>query len=114
MKPAVAVRADQPTHDATYESTISDDLLRRYDVAGPRYTSYPTADRFVEAFTPEDYAQALTQRRSGAMAMALPLSLYAHIPFCESLCYYCACHKIITKHHDRATGYLRYLTREVN
>jgi oxygen-independent coproporphyrinogen III oxidase len=94
--------------------TISDDLLRRYDVAGPRYTSYPTADRFVEAFAADDYAQALAQRRSGAAALALPLSLYVHIPFCESLCYYCACNKIITKHHDKAATYLRYLEREVN
>ena len=93
---------------------VSSDLLRRYDVAGPRYTSYPTADRFVEAFGADEYAQALTQRRSGAAAMALPLSLYVHIPFCESLCYYCACNKIITKHHDRATPYLRYLSREVD
>jgi oxygen-independent coproporphyrinogen-3 oxidase len=94
--------------------TINDELLRRYDVAGPRYTSYPTADRFVEAFTADDYAQALTMRRGGAAAMNLPLSLYVHIPFCESLCYYCACNKIITKHHDRAAPYLRYLSREVD
>jgi len=94
--------------------TINDELLRRYDVAGPRYTSYPTADRFVEAFTAEDYVQALTMRRGGAAAMNLPLSLYVHIPFCESLCYYCACNKIITKHHDRAAPYLRYLSREVD
>jgi len=94
--------------------TINDELLRRYDVAGPRYTSYPTADRFVEAFTAEDYVQALTMRRGGASAMNLPLSLYVHIPFCESLCYYCACNKIITKHHDRAAPYLRYLSREVD
>ena len=93
---------------------ISDDLLRRYDVAGPRYTSFPTADRFVEAFSAEDYARALKQRRVGAAALALPLSLYVHIPFCESLCYYCACNKIITKHHDRAAAYLRYLAREVD
>jgi oxygen-independent coproporphyrinogen III oxidase len=93
---------------------VTDDLLRRYDVSGPRYTSYPTADRFVEAFTAADYAQALTQRRSGAAALALPLSLYIHIPFCESLCYYCACNKIITKHHDKAAEYLRYLSREVD
>jgi oxygen-independent coproporphyrinogen III oxidase len=93
---------------------VSSDLLRRYDVAGPRYTSYPTADRFVEAFSADDYTQALTQRRSGAAAMTLPLSLYVHIPFCESLCYYCACNKIITKHHDRAAPYLRYLSREVD
>ena len=93
---------------------VSPELLRRYDVAGPRYTSYPTADRFVEAFTASDYEQALQQRRSGAAALVLPLSLYVHIPFCESLCYYCACNKIITKHHDRAAEYLRYLSREVD
>jgi len=94
-------------------TTISPDLLRKYDVPGPRYTSYPTADRFVEAFGSSDYEQALSQRRDGPAAMALPLSLYVHVPFCESLCYYCACNKIITKHHERAAPYLRYLTREV-
>jgi len=93
---------------------VSPELLRRHDVAGPRYTSYPTADRFVEAFGPDDYARALQQRRSGAAALVLPLSLYVHIPFCASLCYYCACNKIITKHHDRAAEYLRYLGREVD
>lgn len=93
---------------------ISEDLIRQYDVSGPRYTSFPTADRFVEAFTQEDYAQALEQRSGGASALALPLSLYVHIPFCESLCYYCACNKIITKHHDRATAYLKYLEIEVS
>lgn len=98
---------------ATAAAPITEDLLRRYDVAGPRYTSYPTADRFVEAFSDADYRQALTLRRTGAAAMTMPLSLYVHIPFCESLCYYCACNKIITKHHDRAVEYLRYLTREV-
>jgi oxygen-independent coproporphyrinogen-3 oxidase len=93
---------------------ISEDLIRRFDVSGPRYTSYPTADRFVEAFSVEDYTQALRLRRAGGAAMTLPLSLYVHIPFCESLCYYCACNKIITKHHDRAGPYLRYLSREVD
>ncbi|WP_296508501.1 oxygen-independent coproporphyrinogen III oxidase [Rhodoferax sp.] len=98
---------------AAATAPISEQLLTRFDVSGPRYTSYPTADRFVEAFNADDYAQALAQRRSGAAALALPLSLYVHIPFCESLCYYCACNKIITKHHDKAATYLRYLTREV-
>jgi oxygen-independent coproporphyrinogen-3 oxidase len=93
---------------------VTDELLRKYDVSGPRYTSYPTADRFVEAFAEDDYALALSQRRSGPSALSLPLSLYVHIPFCESLCYYCACNKIITKHHDRAAEYLRYLSREVD
>jgi oxygen-independent coproporphyrinogen-3 oxidase len=94
-------------------SLISPDLLRKYDVPGPRYTSYPTADRFVEAFGQADYLQALAQRRQGPAALAMPLSLYVHIPFCESLCYYCACNKIITRHKSRAASYLRYLTREV-
>ena len=94
-------------------SLITPDLLTRFDVPGPRYTSYPTADRFVEAFGETDYLQALDQRASSAIGKAAPLSLYVHIPFCESLCYYCACNKIITKHKDRAETYLRYLTREV-
>ncbi|MBU0828592.1 MAG: oxygen-independent coproporphyrinogen III oxidase [Gammaproteobacteria bacterium] len=95
-------------------TAVSPDLLRRFDVPGPRYTSYPTADRFVEAFGQDDYVLALEQRRMGTTAKALPLSLYVHIPFCESLCYYCACNKIITKHHDRAEVYLRYLSREID
>jgi oxygen-independent coproporphyrinogen-3 oxidase len=93
---------------------LNPELLQRYDVAGPRYTSYPTADRFVEAFGEADYLQALEQRRDGVGAKAYPLSLYVHIPFCESLCYYCACNKIITKHHERGAEYLRYLEREVD
>jgi oxygen-independent coproporphyrinogen-3 oxidase len=93
---------------------LNPELLQRYDVAGPRYTSYPTADRFVEAFGEADYLQALEQRRDGIGPKAYPLSLYVHIPFCESLCYYCACNKIITKHHERGAEYLRYLEREVD
>lgn len=93
---------------------VPEELLSRFDVPGPRYTSFPTADRFVEAFTTDDYVQALTQRRTGLAARSRPLSLYVHIPFCESLCYYCACNKIITKHHEKAASYLRYLSREVD
>lgn len=92
---------------------ITPELLKQYDVPGPRYTSYPTADRFVEAFGQAEYGQALGQRREGPAAMNLPLSLYVHIPFCESLCYYCACNKIITRHHNKGATYLRYLSREV-
>ena len=94
-------------------SVMTPELLTRFDVPGPRYTSYPTADRFVEAFSEAHYIQALEQRREATRLKAQPLSLYVHIPFCESLCYYCACNKIITKHKDRAATYLRYLTREV-
>ena len=92
---------------------VTPDLLTRFDVAGPRYTSHPTADRFDPAFGVADYEQALAQRREGAAARALPLSLYVHVPFCESLCYYCACNKIVTRHPERAAEYLRYLAREV-
>jgi len=94
---------------------ITPELIRRFDVSGPRYTSYPTADRFVEAFGMDDYVRALEQRRQGpaALALARPLSIYVHLPFCESLCYYCACNKIITKHHERAAPYLALLRREV-
>ncbi len=93
---------------------VSPELLRRFDVPGPRYTSYPTVDRFVEAFTQADLVQALVQRHHGGGAMALPLSLYVHLPFCESLCYFCACNKIITKHHGRAELYLRELSHELD
>jgi oxygen-independent coproporphyrinogen-3 oxidase len=90
------------------------DMLRRFDVPGPRYTSYPTADRFVEAFTQQDYIGALHQRAQGAQVGGMqPLSLYVHIPFCESVCYYCACNKVITKHHERSTEYLDVLEAEI-
>ncbi|RQO63665.1 oxygen-independent coproporphyrinogen III oxidase [Paucibacter sp. KBW04] len=96
-------------------TTISEELLRRFDVSGPRYTSYPTADRFVEAFTAEHYAQALAQRASGSqVGGGTPLSIYVHVPFCESVCYYCACNKVITKHHDKAAEYLQALVQEMD
>lgn len=91
---------------------LTPETLQKFDVSGPRYTSYPTADRFVEAFTEESYKQTLAQRRVGGLA--LPLSIYVHIPFCESLCFFCACNKIVTKHHERSTEYLRYLSREID
>lgn len=93
---------------------IGADELHKFDVPGPRYTSYPTADRFVEVFGADDYALALAQRSSRPAALVLPLSLYVHIPFCESLCYYCACDTIITKRHERAAPYLQYLSKEVD
>lgn len=92
---------------------VSPALLQRMDQGGPRYTSYPTADRFVEAFGAADYAGALRQRRIIGAQGATPLSLYVHIPFCESLCYYCACNKIVTRHHERADRYLDYLAKEI-
>jgi oxygen-independent coproporphyrinogen-3 oxidase len=94
-------------------SFLTPELLTRFDVPGPRYTSYPTADRFVEAFSQEDLLQAMDLRNQALGQKKRPLSIYVHIPFCESLCYYCACNKIITKHHEKAEPYLRYLAKEV-
>jgi len=91
---------------------IAESLLQKFDVNGPRYTSYPTADRFVEAFTEKTYKEALEQRRLRPINQ--PLSIYVHIPFCESLCFYCACNKIVTKHHERSREYLDYLKKEIN
>ncbi len=87
------------------------DLIRRYSRQGPRYTSYPTADRFTPGFGEADYLQAAARVRQARAGK--PLSLYLHIPFCESLCYYCGCNKIITRDHDKAVIYLDYLMREV-
>lgn len=91
---------------------VTADILRSFDISGPRYTSYPTADRFVEAFTEGAYTLALEQRHIGGNA--LPLSVYVHIPFCESLCFFCACNKIVTKHHERSAEYLEYLSKEID
>jgi oxygen-independent coproporphyrinogen-3 oxidase len=86
-------------------------LIRKLSQQGPRYTSYPTADRFTDGFRSGDYLQAVSDvRHAGARK---PISLYLHIPFCESLCYYCACNKIITKNHSKAEIYLTYLKREI-
>jgi oxygen-independent coproporphyrinogen III oxidase len=90
---------------------LTEELLRKFDTPGPRYTSYPTADRFADKFGPGDAVRVLEARREGDATS--PLSLYVHIPFCESLCYYCACNKVITKHHDRAAEYLDALEVEL-
>ena len=95
-------------------TAVSPDLLRKFDGSGTRYTSYPTPDRFVEACASGNHVRALQLRREGTAVMGLPLSLYVHIPFCQSLCYFCACNKIITKNPERAQLYLRYLGREVD
>ena len=96
---AVAASASNEAHIGP----LSEELSRRFDQPGPRYTSYPTADRFNAGFGPDDATAALT--RLSLSTVAAPLSVYVHIPFCESLCYYCGCNKVITKHHERATEY---------
>ncbi|MFM8339650.1 MAG: oxygen-independent coproporphyrinogen III oxidase, partial [Fluviibacter sp.] len=85
------------------------DLCRRFDISGPRYTSYPTADRFQADPGAELLVNALGHRP----APEQPLSLYVHLPFCSTVCYYCGCNKVITKDHSRSSRYLDYLEREV-
>ena len=86
------------------------ELIAALPSSGPRYTSYPTADRFHSGFGEAEYIATLAQR--GAGALNKPLSLYIHIPFCDTICYYCGCNKIITKDKTRADEYLDYLERE--
>ncbi len=84
------------------------ELIRRYDVTGPRYTSYPTAVEFQPA-SPETYLRHVRQSNADGK----PLSLYIHVPFCEKLCFYCACNKVVTKRHDKAPPYLDALFAEM-
>ena len=87
------------------------DLIRRLDQSGPRYTSYPTADRFVEAFGPEAYESWLARRNVGGVQR--PLSLYVHLPFCNTICYYCGCNKVVTRDKSKGDAYLKYLAAEI-
>lgn len=87
------------------------DLIAQHDRSGPRYTSYPTADRFVEGEIVQTYINAIHARQNEQPDA--PLSLYVHLPFCDTVCYYCACNKIATKDRARADVYLDYLAKEV-
>jgi oxygen-independent coproporphyrinogen-3 oxidase len=86
-------------------------MVARYDGSGPRYTSYPTADRFGDDFTADDFARSLALRN--AARATEPLSLYVHLPFCSTICFYCGCNKIVTRDHGRSAKYIRYLGREI-
>ena len=85
------------------------ELITRFDMNGPRYTSYPSADRFHSDFGELDYTQTLEKIGSHRK----PISLYVHIPFCPNICYYCGCNKIITKDHGRSAKYIKYLIKEI-
>lgn len=98
------------THISPLEFDSS--LISRHDGHGPRYTSYPTADRFQNEDVTAAYVSAIQARRAGDSST--PLSLYVHIPFCDTVCYYCACNKIVTRHKSRADDYLDHLEREVS
>ena len=95
--------------------SITPELLTRYNIAGPRYTSYPTADRFTSAFGENALIQALQERQQAQGCGTAPqaLSVYVHLPFCASLCYFCACNKIITRHREQAAEYLHLLRQEL-
>jgi len=86
-------------------------MLDKYNTAGPRYTSYPTAVAFHDEYSESNFAQGIAHlERSGE---AKTLSLYLHIPFCHSLCYYCGCNKIVTRNQDKIEEYLRHLKQEI-
>ena len=82
-------------------------LLKKYNTSGPRYTSYPTALEFHDQFKHDHLVQAIEASPNRE------LSLYVHIPFCHSLCYYCGCNKVITRHRDKADTYLEFLAEEI-
>jgi oxygen-independent coproporphyrinogen-3 oxidase len=90
---------------------LNPDLVARYDRSGPRYTSYPPATVFHEGFDEASYRAAAT--RSNEQQSPRPLSLYFHIPFCSTVCYYCACNKIVTKNRSRAEPYVAALLQEL-
>ncbi|MBT8082182.1 MAG: oxygen-independent coproporphyrinogen III oxidase [Gammaproteobacteria bacterium] len=85
------------------------DLIVRYGGRGPRYTSYPTALQFTDTLTADDYREAAKKSNDSDV----PLSLYVHIPFCHSLCYYCGCNKIVTRNEERVARYMEMLYREI-
>ena len=89
---------------------VDRDLCRRFDISGPRYTSYPTADRFQANPGAQLLVDALQERPTPEQ----PLSLYVHLPFCSTVCYYCGCNKVITKDHQKSSRYLDYLEREID
>jgi oxygen-independent coproporphyrinogen-3 oxidase len=87
-------------------------VLNKYNTAGPRYTSYPTALSFHDEFTDADFEFQIKQKSNSKSAQHL--SLYLHIPFCHSLCYYCGCNKIVSRQKDRADKYLEFLFKEIS
>jgi len=98
-------------NEAAKHVVFNVDLIRRYDKSGPRYTSYPTAVQFQDEFSEADYRRQVSE--SQASDSEAPLSLYFHLPFCNTVCFYCACNKIVTKHKERAAPYLSRLHQEI-
>ena len=95
-------------NDTTF---FSKELINKYGLAGPRYTSYPTALQFHEGFDAEAYKRFV--QNSNDDLIPRPLSIHVHLPFCRELCYYCACNKKVTRNEQRAATYLEYLDKEI-
>ena len=100
-----------PVSDAANARPTTAELLSRYDRPGPRYTSYPTANEFHAGFSESDYRERLAAADAESDS---PLSLYAHLPFCEERCLYCGCNVVITRHRDVAEDYLRHVVLETD
>ena len=96
----------------SYRLDIDLELLEKYDRPGPRYTSYPTALHFSENFGPEDFLDEIVE--TNIADELSDLSLYFHLPFCRSLCHFCACNVVITQRPERIEDYLRYLKKEID
>ena len=90
---------------------FNQELIKRYDIAGPRYTSYPTAVQFHENFGEEQYRNFALLSNKGEQLS--PLSLYFHIPFCDTVCFYCGCNKIATKDRSKSQPYLDRVYKEL-
>ncbi len=90
---------------------INLELLRKYDRPGPRYTSYPPAPAFSHDFTPRDFEQTITE--DNLLKPDGKLSLYFHLPFCDTLCYFCGCNMMVTHQRDKISTYLDYIERDI-
>ncbi|MCF8267862.1 MAG: coproporphyrinogen III oxidase, partial [Ignavibacteriales bacterium] len=91
---------------------IDIELIKKYDKPGPRYTSYPTAPHFNAGFTPEKYLDEIIS--TNVTGNEKKLSLYFHLPFCDTLCYFCGCNMIITRNRDRIRQYTKYVKDEID
>jgi oxygen-independent coproporphyrinogen-3 oxidase len=115
VSPLILKMKSEPTHVGCYNFdemktlNVNLDLVRKYNVAGPRYTSYPPATKFTDTVTWEQ----LSERIEANNRTPRDLSVYFHIPFCETLCWFCGCTTVITLNHDKGKDYIDYLGREV-
>ena len=108
---ASPIAHESQRHSMEQRVKFNTELIKTYDIAGPRYTSYPTAVQFMEGFDSEAYRRFTAT--SNSELIPKPLSLYVHLPFCKSLCYYCGCMKKVTRHTAQADQYLELLHREI-